>query len=178
MNRLFAHQGAIARTRPQSVTYPSRCRLGWVRGMGLASAVGLLLTSLAHPTQAQEAWRLCRQLGEGYQEIYAFPTPSYYINICELNGEFYYIGQSRQTANALQLPARPISRGTFFAERGSFNYAVNDLRDKLDSPNQFELIVTRESLDGEIEILRREYSIPPYVGEDPTTMCDPVVEPC
>ena len=148
-----------------------RCLASGVVGLGL-------LLGLPTASEAQD-WRMCRQLDARLNEVYFFATPNYYINICEGNGQYFYVGQSRwDETKFLNLPAQQVGTGAFYAQNGPYNYSTSDLRGVTGAPGAFQLTVTRRYPNDHVEILIREYAIYHGGGEDPATMCNPVVEPC
>jgi len=71
-------------------------------------------------------WHNCQQIDADYQEVYAFETDSFYVNICARDGLYFYSGQAKQTdANSIFIPAIPLEnqRG-FKAINGNVSYIV------------------------------------------------------
>ncbi|MFM2310805.1 MAG: hypothetical protein RLZZ04_81 [Cyanobacteriota bacterium] len=68
----------------------------------------------------------CHNVNTAYQEVYGFETENYYINICQLDEEFFYYRQSKLDAsNKLLIPAESILRGDVFqATAGRTTYFV------------------------------------------------------
>jgi hypothetical protein len=68
----------------------------------------------------------CHNVNTAYQEVYGFQTENYYINICQLDDEFFYYRQSKLNAsNKLLIPAESILRGDVFqATAGKTTYFV------------------------------------------------------
>jgi hypothetical protein len=68
----------------------------------------------------------CHNVNTAYQEVYGFETENYYINICQLDDEFFYYRQSKLDAsNKLLIPAESILRGDVFqATAGRTTYFV------------------------------------------------------
>lgn len=57
----------------------------------------------------------CHNVSTAYQEVYGFETENYYINICQLDDEFFYYRQSKLDAsNKLLIPAESILQGDVF----------------------------------------------------------------
>jgi hypothetical protein len=57
----------------------------------------------------------CHNIDTAYQEVYGFETENYYINICQLNNDFFYYRQSKLGAsNKVLIPAESILRGDVF----------------------------------------------------------------
>jgi hypothetical protein len=109
-----------------------------------AIAVSLITVSLttvaANPTRADTVsasradysflvtadWRNCTQMGEEYAEVYAFETPSYYVNICRKGDRFFYSGEAKQGyINSIFLPAYLLEDGhTYRADNGNLSYLI------------------------------------------------------
>ncbi|NJL51645.1 MAG: hypothetical protein HC930_04480 [Hydrococcus sp. SU_1_0] len=71
-------------------------------------------------------WHNCQQISTDYQEVYAFETPSFYINICQKGNAYFYSGEAKQSnINSMFIPATPLahSRG-FQAQNGNVAYVV------------------------------------------------------
>lgn len=71
-------------------------------------------------------WRNCNQMGIDYAEVYAFETPSYYINICRQGDRFFYSGEAKQGyINFIFLPAYLLEDGhTYRADNGNLSYFI------------------------------------------------------
>lgn len=79
-------------------------------------------------------WHTCQQLNPEYQDVYAFETPSYHINICQQDQMYFYAGEAKQNdrqdssktlQNSIFMPAEPLEnyRG-FQAVNGNVTYLV------------------------------------------------------
>ena len=71
-------------------------------------------------------WHNCQQINADYQEVYAFETPSFYVNICQKNDVYFYSGEAKQShANSIFISAIPLEdkRG-FLAQNGNVSYTV------------------------------------------------------
>lgn len=79
-------------------------------------------------------WHNCQQINSDYQEVYAFETASFYINICQKDDLYFYSGEAKQSdkpeeilslRNSIFIPAIPLDnhRG-FQAENGNVSYVV------------------------------------------------------
>lgn len=68
----------------------------------------------------------CNSINTAYQEVYSFETENYYINVCQLDNEFYYHRQSKLNIdNNLLVPAQSVFRGDVFqATVGKTTYFV------------------------------------------------------
>jgi hypothetical protein len=71
-------------------------------------------------------WHDCQQIGEAYQEVYAFETPNFYVNICQNGDRFFYSGEAKQgNINSMFLPAYPLKNGRGYqANNGNISYLV------------------------------------------------------
>ncbi|MFM2312169.1 MAG: hypothetical protein RLZZ04_1445 [Cyanobacteriota bacterium] len=68
----------------------------------------------------------CQQISTDYQEVYAFETSSFYINICQKGDVYFYSGEAKQSnTTSIFIPATPMahSRG-FQAKNGNASYVV------------------------------------------------------
>jgi hypothetical protein len=71
-------------------------------------------------------WHNCQQISTDYQEVYAFETPSFYINICQKGNAYFYSGEAKQRdTSSIFMTATPLghSRG-FQAKNGNVSYVV------------------------------------------------------
>ena len=71
-------------------------------------------------------WHDCQRLGIKYQEVYAFETDSFYVNICQKDNVYFYSGESKQSdSSSIFIPADPLedNRG-FIAVNGNVSYLV------------------------------------------------------
>ncbi len=68
----------------------------------------------------------CASIDSGYREVYSFETEDYYINICQLEGSFYYHRQSKSDQDkAILAPAQSVFSGDVFqANYGKTVYFV------------------------------------------------------
>ncbi|MGL6344385.1 MAG: hypothetical protein ACRC80_35210 [Waterburya sp.] len=71
-------------------------------------------------------WYSCQQLGAEYQEVYAFETTSFYINICQKDNVYFYSGEAKQSdQNSIFIPAFPLkNQQGFQAVNGNLSYLV------------------------------------------------------
>jgi hypothetical protein len=71
-------------------------------------------------------WHNCQQISTDYQEVYAFETPSFYINICQKGNAYFYSGEAKQSnATSMFIPATPLSHSRGFqAQNGNVSYVV------------------------------------------------------
>ena len=68
----------------------------------------------------------CREIDPEYQEVYSFETENSYINVCQLDSNFYYYRTSKLDSNSnILAPAKAVFRGDVFqAKVGKINYFV------------------------------------------------------
>lgn len=68
----------------------------------------------------------CEGINPTYQEVYSFETENYHINICQLDGSFYYHRQSKlNQGNMILIPAQAVLHGDVFqAHDGKTTYLV------------------------------------------------------
>ena len=86
-------------------------------------------TSSSIYAQAQvyaQAQGTCQQLGQDYEEVYAFLTHNFYINICRQGDSFYYYRQSKSNPEqSIVLKATAVRGGKVFkAVKGKMTYFV------------------------------------------------------
>ena len=63
----------------------------------------------------------CQQLEKGYQEVHAFETQNFYINVCRHQQKYYYHRKSKHNPNhSVFLPASSLLNGNMFqaSDRG------------------------------------------------------------
>jgi hypothetical protein len=74
----------------------------------------------------------CQQMGEDYQEIGAFETNSFYVNICQKDNNYYYLGEAKTgNINTIFLPANALAPGEMYrASNGNVAYIVTILANK------------------------------------------------
>lgn len=68
----------------------------------------------------------CQNINSEYQEVYAFETQNYYINICQSANSFFYYRQSKYNmSSTLLIPAQAVFGGKVFqAIDGKVTYFV------------------------------------------------------
>ena len=71
-------------------------------------------------------WHSCQQISSEYQEVYAFETPSFFVNICQKDDIYFYSGEAkRRNANSIFIPATPLEHNRGFqAKNGNVSYTV------------------------------------------------------
>lgn len=93
----------------------------------------------------------CPQINAAYQEVYSFETENYYINVCQLDNDFYYHRQSKiDSTNNIFVPAKPVFNGSVFqATVGKIDYFVG-----IDSDRYYSSVMLNSNeivLEPEIE---------------------------
>ena len=70
--------------------------------------------------------RNCQQMGAEYQEVYAFETTDFYVNICQKGEVYFYFGEAKQSnRNSIFIPADALNNNRRFqAENGNISYTV------------------------------------------------------
>lgn len=68
----------------------------------------------------------CQQIGEGYREVRAFETNNFYINICQRNNNYYYLGEAKTgSIDTIFIPANALAPGEMYrANNGNVAYLV------------------------------------------------------
>ena len=91
-------------------------------------------------------WHSCQQIGTAYQEVHAFETPSFYVNICRNGDRFFYSGEAKQgDINSIFLPAYPLSNGRGYqADNGNLSYLILVPEDAEINPKSTEKLLTVE----------------------------------
>lgn len=81
----------------------------------------------------------CQQIGEAYQEVKAFETANFYVNICQKDRNYYYLGEAKTgTIDTIFLPANALATGEMYrANNGNVAYIVTIL------PNETILSIER-----------------------------------
>lgn len=74
----------------------------------------------------------CHSINSAYEQVHGFETEEYYINICQLDGSFYYYRQSKlDSDDSLVVPAEALVRGDIFqAQAGKTTYFVGKDSDR------------------------------------------------
>jgi hypothetical protein len=78
-----------------------------------------------------ESDRQCRQIEPAYREVKAFETANYYVNICQKDNNYYYLGEAKTgTINTVFIPAHSLASGAMYrANNGNVSYIINILPD-------------------------------------------------
>lgn len=68
----------------------------------------------------------CQQIGDRYQQINAFETTNFYVNICQKEDKYYYLGEAKTGAiGTIFLPAEALTPGKMYrADNGNVSYFV------------------------------------------------------
>lgn len=93
---------------------------------GIAISATYASTDADYSFVLNSDWHDCHSLGLKYQEVYAFETDSFYINICQKDNFYFYSGESKQSdRSSIFIPADPLedNRG-FRAVNGNVSYLV------------------------------------------------------
>ncbi len=71
-------------------------------------------------------WRDCLEIGREYQEVYAFETASFYVNICRKGDRYFYSSEAKQEGvGSIFIPAYPLESGRGYqADNGNVSYLV------------------------------------------------------
>jgi hypothetical protein len=100
-------------------------------------------------------WRHCQQTGGEYREVYAFETPSFYVNICKKGNLYFYSGEAKQgDINSIFIPAYSIDNGKGYqADNGNLSYYVEILPDTqtLTVERNNRQILTEVSIDENVK---------------------------
>ena len=141
--------------------------------------VGVILVFIASPLEAiasnltssdadysfaiSSDWQDCQQVGSDYQAVYAFETPSFYVNICQKEDAFFYLGEAKQGEEYLNgignlrssifIPAYPLENSNGFrAENGNVSYWIilpftqqNSLNADVSKPAEAVLTIKRNN---------------------------------
>ena len=108
-------------------------------------------------------WHRCSSLGLNYEEVYAFETASFYVNVCQKEGDYFYLGETKYSdRNSIFLPTVPLhnNRG-FQAINGNVAYIVIlpslDKKTTLTKPAEAILTIQRNGKLVEIESSLNKY---------------------
>ena len=75
-------------------------------------------------------WHDCQQIDSAYQTVYAFETASFYVNICQKEDTYFYLGEAKQgdsptLRSSIFIPAYRLENGSGFkADNGNLSYWV------------------------------------------------------
>jgi hypothetical protein len=71
-------------------------------------------------------WYGCQQINPEYQEVYAFETASFYINICQKDRVYFYSAEAKQRdTNSIFMSATLLEHNRGFqAQNGNVSYVV------------------------------------------------------
>lgn len=119
-------------------------------------------------------WHNCPQLGTAYQEVYAFETASFYVNICQKGNVYFYLGETKESEySSIFIPADPLENGRgFHATNGNVSYLVllpfseeNNLQSRTGEPAEAILTIKRNS-----QLVSVESSFNKYCEESATAI--------
>lgn len=90
-----------------------------------AIASNLSSSTTDHLFSINQDWRGCPQIGKDYQEVEAFETENFYVNICRQGDRFFYLGEAKNSAiNSIFLPAYLLDEQKYRADNGNLSYLV------------------------------------------------------
>ncbi len=71
-------------------------------------------------------WHNCKEIGTEYQEVYAFETISFYVNICQKGDRYFYSSEAKQEGvGSIFIPAYPLENNKGYqADNGNLSYLV------------------------------------------------------
>ena len=103
-------------------------------------------------------WHDCQQIGAAYQEVYAFETDSFYVNICQKDNAYFYSGEAKQSDHSsIFMPAYPLENGQGFqAKNGNLSYLVLLPFGKQNNGNQ---VPTRKQAEAILTIKRNGHLV-------------------
>lgn len=75
--------------------------------------------------------RNCQQIESAYREVKAFETANFYVNICQKDNNYYYLGEAKTgTLNTVFIPAHSLASGVMYrANNGNVSYTIDILPD-------------------------------------------------
>ena len=74
--------------------------------------------------------RHCQQIESAYREVEAFETANFYVNICQKDNNYYYLGEAKTGINTVFIPAHSLASGEMYrADNGNVSYIINILPD-------------------------------------------------
>lgn len=75
--------------------------------------------------------RNCQQIESAYREVKAFETANFYVNICQKDNNYYYLGEAKTgTINTVFIPAHSLASGAMYrANNGNVSYTIDILPD-------------------------------------------------
>jgi hypothetical protein len=127
-------------------------------------------------------WHDCQKISTAYQAVYAFETPSFYINICQKDDSYFYLAEAKQNndpdrlttpRSSIFIPAYPLENGSVFrAENGNMSYLVvlpfgkqDKLKHSVDQPSEAILTIKRNN-----QLVSVESSLNKYCHLSETTI--------
>ena len=105
--------------------------------------------------------RNCQQIESAFQEVKAFETANFYVNICQKDRNYYYLGEAKTgNLNTIFIPANSLASGEMYrANNGNVTYIVNIL------PNGATLTIERNGTQIAIESSLKEQCIAPQTWQ-------------
>lgn len=102
--------------------------------------------------------RNCQQIESAYQEVKAFETANFYVNICQKDNNYYYLGEAKTgTINTVFIPAYSLASGAMYrANNGNVSYTIDIL------PNGATLTIERNGTQIVKESSLSDRCIEPY----------------
>ena len=99
-------------------------KIAWMAGLILslagmskqvADACQIISKDNKQPLLISQNLSFCEQLEKGYQEVHAFETQNFYINVCRHQQKYYYHRKSKHNPDhSVLLPANSILDGNMF----------------------------------------------------------------
>lgn len=77
--------------------------------------------------QVSQPGHNCARIGEEYQEVLAFETANFYVNICLMGDRYFYSGEAKQgNLGSIFLPAYPLANEQdYIANNGNISYLIS-----------------------------------------------------
>ena len=152
--------------------------------VGTAIAINLVAIPEVRASDAdysflvESDWHSCQQISAEYQEVYAFETPSFYVNICQKDNVYFYSGEAKQSnVNSIFIPAIPLEHNRGFkANNGNVSYVVilpflkpSSIKDSTIDPEEAILTIKRND-----RLVSVESSLNKYCHESDTIAFDKI----
>jgi hypothetical protein len=121
--KLLARSTVISAVIVSTMTIASHDAIGLRPGFAIANTIS---SATDHTYLVTPDWHTCQQISKTYQEVYAFETSNFYINICQKGDFYFYSGEAKQSnLNSIFIPAHPLENGTGYqAQNGNVSYVV------------------------------------------------------
>ena len=100
--------------------------VGTAIAINLVAILKVRANSADYSFLVESDWYSCQQISAEYREVYAFETPSFYVNICQKDKVYFYSGEAKQSnVNSIFIPATPLEHNRGFkADNGNVSYMV------------------------------------------------------